>query len=263
MLAGSRSAVPNLFAATLSFAVGSVFLTAAYADEIRLLSANVFTGVLDEPIAGYARSAGQTVAIVYATAGQIRNRLRDGEIADVTILPRPMIDDLQRAGKIAPDITDLARSAVGVAVRTGSARPDISSVEALKNSLLAANSISYADPARGGATGVLVTRVLERLGMTAEMKPKTRFPPGDEFAVDVVARGEAEIALAQPMEVIGQKRVELVGLLPPELQDPPNFTFAMAVLAAGKQQPAALALVQFLAGPAVASALKAHGMEPR
>jgi len=165
MLAGSKSAALNLFVATLSFTVGSACLAAAYADEIRLLSANVFTGVLDEPIAGYERSAGQTVAIVYATAGAIRNRLRDGEAADVTILPRPMLGELQRAGKIAPDIIDLARSAVGVAVRAGSARPDISSVEALKNSLLAANSISYADPARGGATGILVTRMFERIGL--------------------------------------------------------------------------------------------------
>src|SRR6202035_2245385 len=107
-MAGSKSAVINLFAATLFFTVGSVFFAVAYADEIRLLSANVFTGVLDEPIAGYARSSGQTVAIVYATAGAIRNRLRDGEFADVTILPRPMIDELQRAGKIAPGGIDFA-----------------------------------------------------------------------------------------------------------------------------------------------------------
>jgi molybdate transport system substrate-binding protein len=245
------------------FAFSYVFLPVAYADEIRLLSANVFTGVLDEPIAGYGRGTGQSVVIVYGTAGAIRNRIRDGEFADVTILPRPMMDDLQRTGKIGPGITDLARSAVGVAMRPGSAKPDISSVEALKRSLSAAHSISYADPARGGATGVLITRVLERLGMTADMKPKTKFPPDDQFAVDMVARGEADIALAQPMEVVGQPGVELVGLLPAELQDPPNFTFSMGALAASKEQPAAAALIQFLSGPAMATALKARGMEPR
>lgn len=262
MLALSRSAALTLLSAALLFPFGCTVFPQAHADEIRLLSANVFTDVLDEPIAGYGRATGQSVAIVYATAGAIRDRIRGGEPADVTIVPRPMLGDLQRSGKIAPDVTDLARSAVGVAVRTGSARPDISSVEALKRALSAAHSVSYADPARGGATGVLITHVLERLGMTADMKPKTNFPPGDQFAVDVVARGEAEIALAQPMEVVGQPGVEFVGLLPAELQDPPAFTFSMGILAASRQQPAALALVQFLSTPAVAAMLKAHGMQP-
>lgn len=90
-----------------------------------------------------------------------------------------------------------------------------------------------------------------------------RLPARDQFAVELVARGEAELALAQPMEVLGEPALELVGLLPPELQDPPGFTFSMGVLSAAKQRPAALALIQFLSGPAVASVLKARGMEPR
>jgi molybdate transport system substrate-binding protein len=263
MSAGSKSAVLTPIAAALVFTVSFMFFPVAHAAEIRLLSSNVFTGVLDEPVSRYGRSAGQSVAIIYDTAGAIRNRIRDGELADATILPRPMMDDLLRAGKIAPGITDLARSAVGLAVRTGSAKPDIGSVEAVKRSLLAVDSISYADPAQGGATGVLVTRMFERLGITADMKPKTKVPARGQFAVELVARGEAELALAQSMEALGEPALELVGLLPPELQDPPGFTFSLGVLSAAKQQPAALALVEFISGPAVASALKARGMEPR
>jgi molybdate transport system substrate-binding protein len=94
------------------------------------------------------------------------------------------------------------------------------------------------------------------------MKAKTRFPPVGHFAVEVVAKGEAEIAISQPMEVLGQPGVELVGLLPAQLQDPPNFTFSAAVLTTAKETAAAKALIQFLSGPASASVLKAKGMIP-
>lgn len=235
----------------------------ANAAEIKVLSANVFTGVMDELAGAFERAAGHKVVIVYGTAGAIRNRVQAGEFADVTILPRPMMDGLgQQARAVPGSIVDLAHSAVGVAVRAGKPKPGIGSVDAFKRSLLAAKSISYPDPARGGAMGVLVTRVLERLGLTEVMKARTRFPPGDQFAVELVVRGEAEIAIAQPMAVLAQPGVGLVGLLPPELQDPPNFTFSAGVLAAAKESQTAQALIQFLTSPAAASVLKAKGMEP-
>ena len=149
----------------------------------------------------------------------IRNRVQAGESGDVTILPRPMMDEVLRQGRISPgSIVDLAHSAVAVAVRTGAPKPDIRTVDAFKASLTTNKSVSYPDPTRGGATGVLVTHVFERLGMTEEMKPKTKFPPGDQFAVDVVARGEAEIAIAQPMEVLAQpkKRPQVIDPLSAE-----------------------------------------------
>jgi molybdate transport system substrate-binding protein len=235
----------------------------ANAAEIKVLSADVFTGVLDELAGGFERTTGHKVTIVYGSAGAIRSRVEAGEIGDVTILPRPMMDEVLRQGKITPgSIVDVARSAVGVAVRTGAPKPDISSVDALARSLLAAKSISYPNPARGGATGVLFTRVLERLGMTEAMKPKTKFPPVGKLAVDVVAGGEAEMAISQPMEVLAQPGVELVGLLPPELQDLANFVFSASVLAAAKEPQAAKALIQFLSGPVAASVLRTRGMDP-
>src|SRR5436190_1072238 len=116
------------------------------------------------------------VAIRYGTAGVIRSRVQTGETGDVTIVPRPMMDELLQQGRITPgSIVDVARSAVGLAVRRGAPRPDISSVESFAGSLRAAQSISYPDPRRGGATGALFTRVLERLGMTDEMQRKTKF----------------------------------------------------------------------------------------
>ena len=253
ILSAARIAVLIFFAAA----------EVAWAAEIKVLSADVFTGVLDELAGGFERTSGHRLTIVFGTAGSIRNRIQAGEPGDVIILPRPMLDDFLQQGKIAAGtIVNLGRSAVGVAVRKGAPEPDISSVEAFKRSLLAAKSISYPDPAKGGATGVLLTRVLERLGMTEDVKVKTKFPPPGQFASEVVARGQAEIAISQPMEVLAQPGIELVGLLPPELQDPPNFTFSMSITTAAKEPGAARALIQFLSAPAAAAVLKAKGMEP-
>ena len=237
--------------------------TAANAAEIKVLSANVFTGVLDGLFGEFERQSGHKVSFIYGTAGAIKTRVQAGEFEDVTILPRPMLDELLAQGRIAPGgIVDLARSTVGVAVRTGALKPDISTVDAFKRSLSAAKSITYPDPAGGGATGVLVARIFERLGLTADMEPKTKFPPPGQFGAEVVARGDAELAISQPMEVLTQPGTELAGLLPAELQDPPNFTFSISVMSVAKERQAGQALIQFLSGPAAASVLKTKGMEP-
>lgn len=223
------------------------------ATEVKVISANVFTGVLDDVASGFERASGHKVTIVYATAGVVRSRVQSGEVHDVIILPRPMMDELSQQGRVVPgSIINVAHSAVGVAVRSGTPKPDIGSLEALKRSLLAAKTISYADPARGGATGALVTRVLQRLGITDEMKAKTRLPPAGQFAVTVVARSEAEIAVAQPMEVLGQPGVELVGLLPSELQTPANFTFSAGIVPSARDAEASREFLRYLSGPAAA-----------
>jgi molybdate transport system substrate-binding protein len=235
----------------------------ADANAIRVLSANVFTGVLDGLFGEFERQSGHKVSFIYGTAGAIKSRVQAGEYGDVTILPRPMLDELLVQGRLAPGrIVDLARSTVGVAMRTGAAKPDISTVDAFKRLLSAAQSITYPDPARGGATGILITQIFERLGLTADMKLKTKFPSPGQFSAEVVARGDAEFAISQPMEVLTQPGTELVGLLPAELQDPPNFTFSMGMMSVAKERQAGQALIQFLSGPTAASVLKAKGMEP-
>jgi molybdate transport system substrate-binding protein len=236
---------------------------AARTGEIKVLSANVFAGVLDELAIGFERASEHKVTIIYETASTIENRIRAGEFADVAILPRQMTDELLRQDKIIHGSSvNLAHSTVGVAARAGASKPDIGSVDALKRSLLAVKSISYPDPTSGAATGVLFSRVLKRLGISEDVQTKTRFPPPGHMAVDVVASGEAEIAISQPMEVLAVPGVELVGLLPSELQDRPNFTFSASVLVAAKEPQIAEALIRFLSGPAAAVALKARGMEP-
>jgi molybdate transport system substrate-binding protein len=261
-----RTSFGAIVAAAIGISFSPVLLDragGARAVEIKVLSANVFTGVLDRLTSGFEGESRHKVIIIYDTAGAIRSRVQAGEFADVTILPRPMMDNLLRQGRVTQgSIVNLAHSAVGAAVRTGAPKPDLNSVDTFKLSLLAAKSISYPDPSGGGATGVLFSRVLERLGITEDVKPKTKFPPPGHFAAEIVANGEAEIAISQPMEVLAQPGVELVGLLPPELQDLPNFIFSASILAATKEPQAAQALIQFLSQPAAAAILKAKGMEP-
>jgi len=148
----------------------------ANASEIKVLSADVFTNVLDDQFRDYERSSGDKVVFEYATAGKVRDRVQSGEQADVVIVTRPMIDQLEAAGKVARGTSvDLARSAVALVVRKGASKPDISSPDAFKQALKSAHSVSYPDPARGGATGVLVTRDLDRLGLTDESSQKLSF----------------------------------------------------------------------------------------
>ena len=127
-----------------------------------------------------------------------------------------MIDKLEAAGKIARGTSvDFARSAVALVVRRGATKPDISSLAGFKRALMSARFITYPDPARGGAEGVLITHDLDRLGLTDEIKSKTVFPKPGHFAAELVANGEAEVAIAQPMEALLQPGVEIVGPLHP------------------------------------------------
>jgi molybdate transport system substrate-binding protein len=188
--------------------------------------------------------------------------VESGEFGDVAILTRPLMDRLETGGKIAGGTTrDVARSRVALVVRAGATEPDIGSVEAFRRSLLAATSISYPDPTRGGATGVLFAAILERMHLTGELKSKTKFPPLGHFAVELVAKGEAELAIAQPMEALLQPGVNIVGPLPSELQDPPNFTFTVGQMSMAKEPEVAHLLIEYLAGPTAQAQLKNRGME--
>lgn len=174
--------------------------------------------------------------------------------AEITVLSavamKPALDDLVREFE--------RRSGV---VPAGAPKPDISTVDALKHSLLAAKSIVYPDPAKGGATGIHAARVIERLGIAAEMKPKTTLVPGSEYA-EILAKRQAEMGIVQPMVVLGVPGVELVGPLPTELQNTTDFVFWAGVGAASNEADTASAFIMYLLTPEAARAIKAKGMEP-
>jgi molybdate transport system substrate-binding protein len=159
---------------------------------------------------------------------------------------------------VARDSVIIAKVGVGVFVRKGAVKPDLSSADAFKRSMLAARSIAYPDPAGGGASGIYVASLLERLGIAAEMKPKTRLSTlGTLYAS--VASGEVEIGFNQVSEILAQPTVELAGPLPPEIQ---NYTqFLPGIVTGSSQAEGARVLVTFLYSPAAKTVLKAKGFE--
>src|SRR3954454_8578927 len=234
--------------------------TVARAAEIKLLSASALHPAIDALMPDFEKSLGHKVTIAYGTAGAVADRVQKGEAADIVISSVPMIDRLQAQGKVvAGDRVIIAKVGVGAFVRKGAEKPDISSVDAFKRSMLAARSIAYPDPAGGGASGVYVASLLERLGIAAEMKPKTKLLPPTEVLYASVATGEVEIGFNQISEVLAQPTIQFAGPLPSAIQ---NYTqFAPGIVTGSSQIDAGRALVTFLSSPAAQTFLKAKGFE--
>jgi len=234
----------------------------ASAAEIKCLCPVGMKAVIDDLVPQFERSSGHKVTIEYATAGVIVDRIRKGDSADVTIVTARQNEDLQKQGKIIADSrADVARVGVGVFVRAGSQKPDIRSVEDFKRSLLAANSISYSDPARGGISGIHMASVVERLGIAADMKPKTKVFLNSQVALEALAKGDAEIGFGLTSDTTATSGVDLVGPLPADVQ---SFTlYAAGIIAGSKQTEAGRALISYFSTPAGQAVLKAKGFEPR
>jgi molybdate transport system substrate-binding protein len=241
-------------------AIATAHGTVADASEVKVLTSVALTSALDELAPQFERATGNKITITYSLIADIRKRILAGETADVIILSRPVMDELHKQDKFAPGtITNVAGTAVSVAARAGAPKPNISSVDAFKSSLLAAKSIVYADPAKGGASGVYFARVLDRLGIAEQMKPKTILVPGAQ-AADIVAKGEAELGVAQASEIVPVTGAQLVGPLPGEYASLTVFTGGIG--AGSKAQDAAKALIRFLTGPTAAPVFKSKGFEP-
>jgi molybdate transport system substrate-binding protein len=234
--------------------------TTARAAEMKLLCAVALHPAIDALIPDFEKSSGHKVVVAYGTAGAVADRVQKGEAADVVISSVPMIDRLQAQGKaVAGDRVIIAKVGVGAFVRKGAAKPDISSADAFKRSMLAARSIAYPDPAGGGASGIYVASLLERLGIAGDMKPKTRLLPPTQVLYASVASGEVEIGFNQISEILAQPTVELAGPLPPAIQ---NYTqFAPAIVTGTSQTDAGRALIAFLSSPAAQAVLKTKGFE--
>ncbi len=234
--------------------------TIARAAEIRLLCAVALHPAIDALIPDFEKSSGHKVTVAYGTAGAVADRVQKGDAADIVISSVPMIDRLQAQGKVvAGDRVIIAKVGVGAFVRKGAAKPDISSVDAFKRSMLAARSIAYPDPAGGGASGIYVASLLERLGIAGDMKPKTKLLPPTEVLYGSVAGGDVEIGFNQISEILAQPTVELAGPLPSAIQ---NYTqFVPGIVTGNSQTDAARALVTFLSSSPAQTVLKAKGFE--
>jgi molybdate transport system substrate-binding protein len=237
---------------------GTIAGSPARAAEIKLLSAVALHPAIDVLIPDFEKSSGHKVTVAYGNAGAILDRFQKGEAADLMINAAPLMDQLRAQGKVvAGDRIIIAKVGVSAFVRKGAPKPDISSADAFKRSMLAARSITYPDPAGGGASGIYLAGLLDRLGIAGEMKPKTKLSPAGAVLYASVANGEVEIGFNQISEVLAQPSVEFVGPLPSEIQ---NYTeFVPGIVTGSSQADAAKALVTFLSSPAAQPVFKAKG----
>lgn len=248
----------TVFSLILGLSSGSIPVAAA---EIKVLCTHAFKEAVIEASAQFEKQTGNKLSVVYSTTGDIVKRINNGETPDVVFASAAAVQNLAKAGKIvAGSDVPVARTGVGIAVRAGAPKPDISSVEALKRSLLAAKSIAYSDPKDGGASGIHFAQVVQRLGLTEELKPKTILIGGGGNVGEAVAKGEAEMGVQMTTELLPVPGTQYVGPLPGELQD--MMVFAAGVGASGQQRGAGSAFIKFLLSPQGTHILEATGLEP-
>jgi molybdate transport system substrate-binding protein len=241
-----------------------VLLTAvaAQADEITVMTSGAMSAALKELTPAFERASGSTLVVVSggSVAGapdSIPDRLARGERADVVIMAAGGIDDLAGTGRVvAGSRVDLARSSIGIAVRTGAPRPDISTVDALTRALLQATSVAYSS----SVSGVYVsTELFQRLGIARQMTAKSRKIEREPVGA-AVARGDAELGFQQISELRSVPGVDVVGALPQAVQ---RVTVFSAAAAAGATNAAGgRALIAFLGSPAASAAIARSGMDP-
>jgi molybdate transport system substrate-binding protein len=229
----------------------------AKAAEIKVLTAGAFKQVLLALLPDFEKQSGHTVRLANDTVGALSKRIEGGETFDLAVLTPGAIDKL--AGKFVPGSrVNLARVGIGVVVKEGTPKPDISSVEAFKKALLTAKSIAYIDPAAGGSSGIYVSGLLDRLGIAVELKGKSKLIAGGAVA-EHIAKGEAELGIHQISEILPVKGITLVGPLPADIQSYTTYAGAIANATAGE---AVKELLRTLTSPAAASVLRTKGMEP-
>jgi molybdate transport system substrate-binding protein len=235
-------------------------LAPATAAELKVLTAGAFKQVVVALVPAYEKQTGNNVIIDNDTAGGLKTKIEGGEAFDVAIITPAVLKELTASGKVAAGSTaNVASVGVGVVVKEGAAKPDISTVDAFKRALLAAKSVAYIDPASGGSSGIYIDKLLERLGIADQIRPKAKLKKGGHVA-DLIVSGEAELGLHQISEIVPVKGAVLVGPLPKEIQN--TTTYAVGLSASTQNKAAAQALLQVFSGAEAAAVLKSKGMEP-
>src|SRR5213080_1075799 len=242
--------------AMLVFAWSSVVEAA----EIKVLSAGAVKAVIVNVGDQFEEESGHKLSASFGTVGVTRQKLA-AEPADVVIMTDVAIDEAIRQGSVvAGTRNDIARAGVGVGVKEGAPKPDISTPEAFKQTLLAAKSLVYVDPAQGATSGIHFASVLQRLGIADAVKAKTKLVPGG-YPAELVAKGEAELVAHQISEILPVKGVTLVGPLPKDLQKITTYSAGLAARSAVPE--AARALIAFMARPDFKSRFAEAGLDYR
>jgi molybdate transport system substrate-binding protein len=234
-------------------------ISAASAAEIKVLSAGAVEPGLTGLAEAFRRETGNQATLTFATAPVLRRKVSAGEAADVLIAPPSLLDELVKAGKVLGDGREVVgRVGVGVAVRDGAALPDISTPEALKAALLHADALVFNE----ASTGIYFARLLERLGIAADVKAKTtRYPDGAAVLEHVIKGKGNEIGIGAKTEIIAytKKGLRLVGPLPAEVQN--YTTYTAGVMAAAASSDAARAFIRYLTAPPAKAAFAATGVD--
>jgi molybdate transport system substrate-binding protein len=236
----------------------SAFASAA---ELKVFSTIGMRSVLEELQPKFEKASGHKLDITWGLAAGLTKRVADGESPDALVAIRGGIDGLAKTSRVTEgSAVTLALSGVGVSVRSGAPKPDISTAEKLKEALIAAKAIAYSDPAKGGASGVHFAKVAERRGIADQVKTKSKHPETAGLPGKLLLDGSADLAIAQISELLEVQGMDLVGPLPGDLQN--ITTFAGGVVSGAKQPDAAAAFLKFLQTPEAVATIKAKGMEP-
>jgi molybdate transport system substrate-binding protein len=252
-----------IVAAAILWLSASIFLpgarrTPAQAPELHVMISDGMKTVVEELTPQIEHSTGRKLAAQFNSSKNLRDKIQAGEPFDAAILTSDVLDDLIKQGKIAPGgRADISRTGLGMGVRAGAPKPDISSAEALKKTFLSAKSISF-NPT--GASAAPTYAMFSRMGITDAVKPRLVLDSEAGRPQMNVAAGKVELVISLIPEIKFFPGVDLVGPIPADFQSYVNF--AAGIAANGHDKEGAKGLIQFIAGPAVVPVLKAKGMEP-
>ncbi len=243
---------------TVTTALLATFCTASAAD-IRVMTTGAPKQVVQSVANGFEATTGHKIIFIQDTAGGVRRRIEAGEVADIIVATPDVLNALTTAGKVAAGSQiDFARTGVGVGIKEGMAKPDISTIETFKRFLAETPSIALPDPRAGGTSAVFLAGLFERLGVAEMVKAKAKLQAGG-YAADLIVKGEAVAVIHQISEIIPVKGVTLVGPLPADIQLITTYT---AALPAGTPAEPTRAFLAALGGAAGSAAAKAAGMDP-
>jgi len=229
--------------------------------DLTIYSSIAVQGVVEELLPQFETEQGIKAVLTWGTAPMLIKRLQSGETADVLILNRAGFDTMNRAGRIAAGTeATLASSATAMAVKAGAPKPDISTPEALKKTLLASRAISYTHPDAGGASGIHFAKVIEKMGIAAEINAKTKFPPPAGLSGAFLPTGEVDLAVQQVPELRNVPGIDILGFLPGDLHM--VTVFVAGVETASSNAPAAKAFIDFFQSPQAKALFRAKGLDP-
>jgi molybdate transport system substrate-binding protein len=249
----------SIVAALAQFGAAGLVMLAGVANaaEIRVIGSPGTRAPYTQLVPGFEKATGTKVVTVWGGVNEVAKRVADGETADVVMLPAAQIDGLIKQGKLIADSrVDVATSGIGVAVRAGAPKIDISSGEGIKKALLAAKTIAYST----GPSGVHIEDLIRKWGLADTLKSRI-VPPRPNVPIgEVVAAGDAEIGFQQVSELLPVKGIDYLGPLPPDIQE--TTVFSAAVHKAATAPDAGRALLKFLTAPDAAPIIRKTGMEP-